>query len=75
MLSILTKLFSAQKIEKLFQSVVSQLNKWAKLLEYPYICIRMFACIYISTFVSISATKFPEVLSRAIREVALTNYN
>lgn len=39
------------------------------------ICIRMFACIYTSLLLSISATKFPEVLSRAIRGVALTNYN
>lgn len=40
------------------------------LYMYQNVCI-----VYTSLLLSLSATKFPEVLSRAIRGVALTNYN
>lgn len=53
---------------------------WANLINgqnFKNILIYVSEClhVYTSPLLSISATKFPEVLSRAIRGVALTNYN
>lgn len=49
------------------------MGKTSRISLYMYQNVCMY--IYTSLLLSISAKKFPEVLSRAIRGVALTNYN